>query len=93
MTTTLRYSSGQVAKQPVTNRLNANIWYMRARSTDAAGVQSAWTPIHSFRLDHRPFASDMSPAHGSKIVYGDGNLIFSWKFTDGDPSDRRPRIK
>ena len=87
VTTLMRYSSGQVATQPVTNRLSANTWFMRARSTDANGVASGWTPIHSFRLDHRPFVSDMSPAHGSKAVYGDGNLVFSWKFSDGDPSD------
>ena len=87
VTTALRYSSGQVAKQPVTNRLSANTWYMRARSTDAVGTASAWTAIHVFRLDHRPFVSDMSPAHGSKMVYGDGNIVFSWTFSDGDPSD------
>lgn len=87
VTSAIRYSSGQTASQPVTTRLNANTWYIRAKATNGAGVDSGWTGTNIFEIDHRPFASDMQPSHGSKISYGDGNLRFTWKFTDTDESD------
>ena len=87
ITTAMRYSSGQVATQNVTTRLAANVWYIRARATDGAGVVSGWTGTNIFEIDHRPFVSDMQPSHGSKIAYGDGNLRLTWTFSDGDPSD------
>jgi len=87
VTTAIRYSSGQVAKQPVTTRLTANVWYIRAKSTDGAGVESGWSGTNIFQVDHRPFVSNMTPSHGSKVAYGTGNLVFNWTFSDGDPSD------
>jgi len=87
VTTAIRYASGQVAKQPVATRLNANVWYIRARSTDGAGNVSGWTGTNIFEVDHRPFVSDMSPSHGSMVSYGDGNLKFTWAFSDMDVSD------
>jgi hypothetical protein len=87
ITSAVRYSSGQVAKQTVTTPLGANTWYIRARSTDGAGSVSGWTSTNIFTVDHRPFVSDMTPSHGSRIAYGDGDVVFSWSFSDGDASD------
>lgn len=87
LTTVVRYSSGQVAVQGITTKLTATVWYIRAKATDAGGVESAWTTTNVFQVDHRPFASDMQPSHGSHISYGTGSVTFSWHFSDGDPSD------
>jgi hypothetical protein len=89
VTSAVRYSSGQVARQPIDSRLHAANWFLRAKATDINGVESAWSPFNSFQIDHRPFVSNMSPAHGAKVHYGDGNVRFAWEFSDGDPSDRQ----
>jgi hypothetical protein len=89
ITSSIRYSSGQVATASVMNRLNANTWYIRARAMDGNAVYSGWTASNIFNVDHRPFVSDMQPAHGTKMAYGSGTVQFSWSFTDGDPSDRQ----
>jgi hypothetical protein len=87
ITTAMRYSSGQTASQAITNKLTAAVWYIRAKATNGAGVDSGWTGTNIFEIDHRPFVSNMSPSHGSAIAYGDGNLKFTWTFTDMDESD------
>ena len=82
-----RLSSGEVATASVTTRLSAQTWYIRAKATDGAGVESGWTGTNIFTIDHRPSVSNMSPAHGSKVAYGVGDILFSWAFSDFDPSD------
>ncbi len=81
------FTSGQVAKVNVTTPLSVNAWYVRARATDGAGVLSAWSPVQLFNIDHRPFAYNLNPAQGGRVVYGTGTIRFGWEFGDGDPSD------
>jgi hypothetical protein len=87
VTTSQFYPSGTVVRQGIGAQLGAGTWYVRCRSTDASAVNSAWSPVNQFTIEHRPYTNQHSPAQGQSLSYGTGLHTFSWVFADQDPGD------
>lgn len=69
------------------NPLFTGTWYMRARMMDDLGESSAWSSTVSFSVSHPPVTLPIRPTPGTTLKYGDGNVIFNWKFTDPEPGN------
>lgn len=87
VTTADLYVSGQTARGSLSTRLAPATWYFRARSTDQAGVNSAWSPTQSFAVAHQAFTSSHVPGNGDRVAYGNGTIRFSWLFENQDPAE------
>jgi hypothetical protein len=79
--------SGQVVRGSVPTRLAPGTWYVRARSTDLAAVNSSWSATQSFVIAHKAYTSSHVPAASQRVAYGTGDITFSWEFADQDPID------
>lgn len=69
------------------NSLFTGTWYVRARVIDDLGGESAWSSTESFVISHPPVASPVGPANGSSSLYGTGDAVFQWNFTDPEQFD------
>jgi hypothetical protein len=69
------------------NALFAGTWYLRARMIDDLGGASSYSATVSFIVSHPPTATPTAPAAGSSLIYGTGDVTFSWNFSDSEPTD------
>lgn len=69
------------------NALFTGAWYLRARMVDDLGGASSYSPTVTFTVSHPPTATPTAPAAGTSLLYGTGDVAFSWKFSDSEESD------
>lgn len=62
-------------------------WYLRARIVDDLGGASPYSSTVNFTVSHPPTALPISPAPSSSLLYGTGDVTFSWTFGDSEPTD------
>lgn len=67
---------------PAISALFGGTWFLRARVLDEAGSYGSYTPTVSFSVGHAPSAANLNPSGNAVVVYGSGNVTFSWTFTD-----------
>lgn len=65
----------------------SDTWYVRARVLDDLGGASAWSSTATFVISHPPVALIVGPANGVSLLYGTGDVVFNWQFTDPEPQD------
>ena len=61
--------------------------YFRARVRDVWGNVGPWTATRTVTIGHPPVPVLLAPSSGSYIPWNDGNIDFSWAFTDPSPTD------
>lgn len=71
----------------VESGLFSGTWYLRARVLDDLGGASAWSDTSTFIISHPPVPLIVSPANGVSALYGSGDVVFNWQFTDPEPTD------
>lgn len=67
--------------------LSQSTWYVRSAEVDELNNQGPWSTAYQFTVAHPPSASNLSPTAGVLMAYGDGTVLFSWKFNDAFTGD------
>lgn len=64
-------------------------WYFHARLTQAipGGFVGAWSATTTFINTHPPTVVATEPLDGVTLIYGAGDVLFSWMFHDTAPTD------
>lgn len=65
----------------------SGVWYGRVRMLDDMGFWSSWSDTEPIVLSHPPTALNATPINGSVSLWGTGDTIFSWRFSDTEPTD------
>lgn len=82
----VKYVSYQLAQAQA---LYTDQWYIRTRLTDDLGTVGAWSTQDTsyFFVSHPPAALAQTPASGTILQYGTGNVTFIWSFSDTESTD------
>lgn len=72
---------------PAASALFPGTWFCRALVVHDLGGVSAFSATVSFAIAHPPTAVPLAPAPGSTMLYGTGDVPFSWKYSDTEASD------
>lgn len=67
--------------------LFSGTWFIRARVLDDLGGSSAYSTTTSFVISHPPVASPVSPSTGVSRIYGTGDVVHTWTFSDTEQFD------
>lgn len=67
--------------------LFSGTWFIRARVLDDLGGSSAYSATTSFVISHPPVAAPVSPANGVSRIYGTGDVVHTWTFSDTEQFD------
>jgi hypothetical protein len=70
-------------------KLYSGIWYQRCRVVSDLGQNSVYSETFSFNVSHPPTALSAAPSAGSLVLFGLGNVAFSWRYNDTEPTDRQ----
>lgn len=67
---------------PSLYQLSQGVWFGRVAHIDDYDNLSAYTSAVSFTVSHPPSAFDFAPAGDSVLLYGTGNVLLRWSFSD-----------
>lgn len=67
--------------------LFSGVWYIRAKILDDLGGESSWSDTETFIVSHPPTALPTSPTGDQTFLYGTGDVVFTWNFSDTEPTD------
>lgn len=65
----------------------SGVWYGRVRMLDDLGFWSDWSDTETIVLAHPPTALSATPTDGTISLWSTGDTIFSWRFSDTEPTD------
>lgn len=83
----LRRSGLATEVVPDASLLAQGTWHIRARKLDDLDSEGDWSASHTFTVAHPPSATGLSPALGTVLDYGTGDVVLSYTFSDPSPLD------
>jgi hypothetical protein len=69
------------------NQLFQGTWYIRVLQIDELGDVGAYSTSANFSVTHPPVGANLYPNSSVILIYGVGNVTFTWTFTDPSPTD------
>lgn len=72
---------------PLASLLTQGLWYAKVGVHTPFGSNNAPIITTSFTVSHPPTPANIAPKFDQFLIYGAGNVTFSWEFTDSSPED------